>query len=52
MSHTMRTNPVKRNLQGGGRSLGTMVMEFDTSGFPVNSTIFGFTFFFFHMPPT
>ncbi|SVD51475.1 uncharacterized protein METZ01_LOCUS404329, partial [marine metagenome] len=28
----MRTNPVKRNLQGGGRSLGTMVMEFDTAG--------------------
>ena len=32
MSHAMRTNPVKRNLQGGGRSLGTMVMEFDSTG--------------------
>ena len=52
MSHAMRTNPVKRNLQGGGRSLGTMVMEFDTAGMARMADAAGAEFVLYDMEHT
>ena len=48
----MRENRVKRALQGGGISVGTMMLEFDTSGIPRIAAAAGAEFAVFDMEHT
>jgi 2-dehydro-3-deoxyglucarate aldolase/4-hydroxy-2-oxoheptanedioate aldolase len=48
----VRDNRVKRALQGGGISVGTMMLEFDTSGIPRIAAAAGAEFAVFDMEHT